>query len=56
MPKFIVEVTHKILVEAHNRPTAELIAKSATYTVKEDVDAGLIYVQPFADLKIQKIV
>lgn len=56
MSKFIVEVTHKMLVEAHNRATAELIAKGATQAAKEDVDAGLIYVQPFAGLKIQKIV
>lgn len=56
MAKFIVEVTHKMLVEAHNRPTAELIAKNSTGVAKEDVDAGLIYVKPFADLKIQKIV
>ena len=56
MPKFIVQVTHKMLVEAHNRATAELIAKNATEAAKEDVDSGLLHVQPFAELKIQKIV
>jgi hypothetical protein len=30
MPQYIVQITHTLLVQAHNRPTAEVLAKSAT--------------------------
>lgn len=38
MPQYIVQITHTLLVQAHNRPTAEVLAKSATPTPNKTED------------------
>jgi hypothetical protein len=56
MGEYLVEVTHTLLVKAHNRPTAELMAKAATQTMEENKEEGILKVQPFSNLKIKEIV
>jgi mannose-1-phosphate guanylyltransferase len=56
MPQYLIQITHTILVEAHNRPTAELIAKNATSTNKANPEQGLLQVKPVSKLILQEVV
>jgi hypothetical protein len=38
MAEYLIQITHTLLVKAHNRPTAEVIATSATPTPKKTED------------------
>jgi hypothetical protein len=56
MTMYIVQVTHTVLVEAHNRPTAELLARSVTPTLKASEKEGVLQVKPVSKLISQEVV
>jgi hypothetical protein len=56
MGEYLVEVTHTLLVKAHNKPTAELMAKAATQTIEENKEEGFLQIKPYSNLKIKEIV
>jgi hypothetical protein len=56
MGEYLVEVTHTFVVKAHNKPTAELMAKASTQTIEENKEEGILQVKPFSSLKIKEIV
>ena len=49
-------VTHTVLVEAHNRPTAELLARSVTPTLKAVEKEGVLQVKPASKVISQQVV
>jgi hypothetical protein len=55
MTKYLVQVTHTVLVEAHNRPTAELLAKTVTPTLKAVEVEGVLQVKPSSKLISQEV-
>jgi hypothetical protein len=55
MTKYLVQITHTVLVEAHNRPTAELLAKSVTPTLKPVEKEGVLQVKPVSKLISQEV-
>jgi len=56
MTMYIVQITHTVLVEAHNRPTAELLAKSVTPTLKAVEKEGVLQVKPASKVISQQVV
>jgi hypothetical protein len=56
MGQYLIQITHTVLVEAHNRPTAELLAKNATPTHKADPAEGILQVKPVSKLISQEVI
>jgi hypothetical protein len=56
MAQYLVQITHTVLVEAHNRPTAELLAKNATPTHKADPAEGILQVKAVSKLISQEVI
>lgn len=56
MAKYLIQITHTVLVEAHNRPTAELLAKNATPTEKANPEEGILQVNPVSKIISQEVV
>jgi hypothetical protein len=46
MPQYLIQITHTLLVNAHNRPTAEVLATSATPTPKKTEDIVQVNLVP----------
>ena len=55
MTMYLVQITHAVLVEAHNRPTAELLAKSVTPTLKPVDKEGVLQVKPMSKIICQEV-
>lgn len=54
MPQYIVQITHTLLVQAHNRPTAEVLAKDATPPPIKTED--VLQVKPVSKIVAQEVI
>ena len=54
MPQYLIQITHTLLVNAHNRPTAELLAKDATPPPLKTED--ILQVKPVSKLITQEVI